>query len=278
MFVGCGCHCKEPGSSESIPSGSALQPPQSLSFSINSFGSSIADPPGTYPTRGCTYCLDSVGPAIYEMEWDYQGALSNDPLDPRPCCAIYRNQKKYSLIRSEPAPGSGACLWRSREPAMFHRLLANGTNECLPMDGTVNDLWPLNFEPRVTFTLMPILPDFLYQPWHVVVYFYTNQQPIDPNNTFTYNYSLGLVWYRLLNPDGSYYTHFQGNPVTCLRQLVFERVDGNPGLPDEESGPVWSPTYLRGNGYYGGAPCRQVLFSGFDMGLPKTLTLTPVPA
>jgi hypothetical protein len=276
MFVGCGCNCKPPVESTSIDS--VGFPFASQSYSESSYGSSIADPPGTYPTQGCQYCFQEVGPAAYEVDFNYNGTLSiGEPLENRPCCSVYRDQKKYTVFR-QISSIAGACLWESKEVAHWEQFRSDGSLRCVAMTG-INDQTIFQGRwPRIAFTLQPNRPGLFFAPWHVTIYFATNQRAINPADPLTYNINIGYCQYALLRPDGTPYNHIAGPPPFCLTTLTFKRVNMfSPNLLAGQ-GPGWSGTYLAGFGRYRGAPCKQVLFSGFDPGLPEFVTLRPVPA
>jgi hypothetical protein len=70
---------------------------------------------------------------------------------------------------------------------------------------------------------------------------------------------------------------FPQNSLFCLVPRVYKlqkRI--SPGTL--ERGPMWTGTNVDGQGVPYGSPCKQVRFSGFDFGLPDTITVTPVGA
>jgi hypothetical protein len=290
MFVGCGCQCRE----ESYVSNIASLPSiSSASGSLQSFGSSFADPGGNYPVRGCAPCRDSVAPLAYEFDWDYNGELG-DENDKRPCCSAYRSTKKIVVRRYSVKDAFGNddpnyCWYASREHAYVAKVDGranpfNPTYECLSYSAENNAIifppgtgsWPwfANFQMSGNIADRP----------KVYISFVTRYYTFNPLVPVITMYS--EAEYFLVIPPGAGWIKFNDSgqaywAIPCLTPLTFAlQFIQNPTNIDQDLGPGWSATHFNpfNRGVWGGAPCKQVRFSGFDMNLPRQVTLRPVPA
>jgi hypothetical protein len=257
MFLWCGCHCA-PGSESTFPPDSifdASSIPGSL-LSYSSADPARPDPPTT--VTACAACAFGVAPAAYEFEWSYNGELG-DAFQPRPCCETYRTQTKYKLyFRGFSLQDTRQCAWSSNERAA----LSNGVT-CYPNQPDVF--------PRVT--LQTAYENTLLT--RVAVHYgyrYREQFPIlDPRQTIVWS----TIGYILVKEDGiTPVVLFGDEKIQCLQQLRFAA----PWIINPQSQRLWSGTFRPPSGFWDGAPCRQNLFSGWDMGLPDYVTCTPVPA
>ena len=280
MFVGCGCQCNKLGS-ESAPS---LPTRSSLSGSVQSIGSSIANPGGPYPIVSCSACLAGVAPVAYQFAWNYDGE-SGIPSDPRPCCSAYRSFRTIKVIRRSVKKPDGSedtayCWYQSIEGARmsvkdFRQNLFIPTWSCVTEQPDLQvTSWPrlaelrINLEPSEDTAIPTVKIWFLNRFWFAV-----------GNQARTFWHSAN---YTLVVPAGE--TWLKGPPlrweVPCLRPLDFQLVNiQNPQNLDQDLGPGWQGTGFSALfGTWIGAPCRQVAFSGFDLALPRTITLFPVGA
>lgn len=291
MFVGCGCHCNPPESlGSNILSGASVS---SLSGSIRSFGSSFADPGGTYPTAGCVPCRDSVAALAYEFDWDYNGELG-DANDVRPCCSAYRSVKKIIVRRYSVKDVFGRedpnyCWYRSSERAYLASVDGrlnpfNPTYECLSYSAANNAIifppgagyWP-HF---ANFQMYPQPPDRPIAWISFVTRYYTLNErarilTITSEASYVLNIPAGADWIAF-NDQGQGFWN-----IPCLTPLTYDlQFIQNPTVIDEDLGPGWAGSHFNpyNRGVWGGAPCKQVRFSGFDMNLPRQITLRPVPA
>ena len=262
MFLYCGCHCA-PESESTFPPDSIFDA-SSIDGSLGSYSSgdpAQPDPPTS--VSACKACEFGVAPAVYEFEWNYNGELG-DAFQPRPCCETYRTQKKYKLyFRGFSPEDNRQCSWSSNERIA----LSNGV-ACFADNPDVG--------PRVT------LQTGRYNQVYTSVeigygYRYREQFPVnDLQQTLAWSYAT----YVLVKEDGVTPHLLIGkptpnDPIKCLQQLRF--AGGwiiRPDLPAR----LWSGTFRSRFGTWDGAPCRQNLFSGWDMGLPDYVTCTPVPA
>jgi hypothetical protein len=290
MFVGCGCHCNPPESySSDVPS---IPSTSSASGSIQSFGSSIADPPGDYPVSGCAPCRDFVAPLAYEFDWDYNGELG-DANDIRPCCAAYRSIKtitvrRYSVKDAFGKDNPNFCWYRSNEHAFLAKVDGRAsfgffpTYECLSYTeannaiifppGTGSWPWLANFRMSGDPADRPIVYISFVSRYYTV-------NPLWPVITI-----ISQANYKLTIPAGATWLKFndQGQPywdIPCLTPLPFAlQFIQNPTVIDQDLGPGWDGAHFNpfNRGVWGGAPCKQVRFSGFDMNLPRQVILRPV--
>ena len=273
MFVGCGCHCNE----TQLESGE----PVSLSYSsgsIRSYGSSVANPPGQYEGGLCYGCVDTVGAQIYEMEWIYNGQPGGDD-DPRPCCQIYKSQTKFFLYRqpfseSPPIEIQG-CTWVSRENAYMEYRTAN-VNQWQCAEAKPGNLYFTRRTPRVVMNIGRREAGFA--PWSVnIVHGVLWPDIWDPNNPPLNPSGFVSVYYQLRKADDP--TGFWPEPVPCLQTQTLTRRDLPSPNIDAGFGPIWGALPMPyPTSPWRGSPCKQVLFSGFDLGLPDTITIRPVQA
>jgi len=275
MFVGCGCHCREENIQSSIIGVSGAD---NSSYSVSSFGSSIADPPGRYPYGGCNKCLASVASQVYEVEWIYNGQPADED-DTRPCCDVYRSQSKFFVYRNE-RPDTIGCVWISRENAHLELNRIITGRECLEVNNRP-ELPSVGRHPRVSLQFVDTGDNFPGGPVEFrrdvrIHFFYTYFSAYDPANPFSLFITQSDAVYKLIKPSGEQYQ--PGEPVPCLQPMTFKRqliqsLQLGAGL-----GPGWSGGTPPINGIWRGAPCKQVRFSGFDLGLPEFVSVVPVQA
>ena len=283
MFMGCGCHCLD----ESIDSRFSVQPSfVSQSYSVNSFGSSIADPPGNYPSVPCSQCGRTAAAAVYEVTWIYNGE-PGDAFDPRPCCQEYKRQVKYKVYADPGAkfpPLVSGCAWNSRENAHMEINLKNGGLTCyeakwpspgiglggrIPMVNMTFSTQGSILEQVPHLRLRKVRINFLWQ-------YFGAYDPADPGSLFL---SVGQAEYEQIYPDGRWAEETLDPPPSCLGPMTFRHRGAFSPSIDLGRGPMWSSSTPQGLfGLFRGAPCKQVLFSGFDLGLPEYITVVPVPA
>lgn len=283
MFMGCGCHCLD----ESVDSRFSAQPSfVSQSYSVNSFGSSIADPPGNYPSVPCSQCGRTVAAAVYEVTWIYAGE-PGDAFDPRPCCAEYKKQTKfriYTVPNPVFPPLVSGCVWVSRENAHMEINVQNAGLTCYEAKwpspgldvGTRVPIMGMEFSTRGT--ILNEVPQVRHRQVRVnfLWQYFSAYNPADPLSLFL---SRSEAVYHQIYSDGRWAEETLDPPPSCLGPMTFRhRGNFSPEL-DVGMGPMWTTTSPTGiNGIYRGAPCKQVLFSGFDLGLPEYITVVPVPA
>jgi hypothetical protein len=271
MFVGCGCNCWDKEQSSTFRVSSGID-----SGSLQSFGSSIADPPGQYPGVICAACVDDVAPAAYEVVWNYNGELSNDPDMPRPCCQVYRGQSTFKLFASRTA----SCSWASLEQQAsqyipFNSQTGQTGNEWLCSTTLWSDTGVS--APRVSMSYFQPVPTENKFYAAVIIHFSRGFW-----DTFLQQPARAPFWsghtarYFAVDSNGDPQLFDQGS-IFCLVPRIYTLLKStSPGTL--ERGPIWTSTNVDGQGVPYGAPCKQVRFSGFDLGLPNTLVATPVPA
>ena len=287
MFVGCGCHCNpfESQSSRLPPSLSSL-PPSSLSL-----GSSIVSDATGYQLATCTACRSGVASIAYEFDWDYNGEPSlDDPRDPKPCCATYRSIKKIRVIRRDvlnvdPIEAANYCWFQSREYA-YMEFVDQQNNPFLPIFSCKS------YDPTFTQRWFPLAEFQMNQfqfgefaPFVRVNYQWTIRKF---GKTLPEATSVFSALYRLVVPPGEQWIEqvqsgsgFQFRwRIPCLRPLTFALVPIRYSQNLQVTlGPGWQGTgftQMLFPGKWIGSPCKQVLFSGFDLHLPPTITLNPV--
>lgn len=261
MFLWCGCHCADESQS-TFPPDSAFQA-SSVDGSLLSYSSNDpARPDPPTPVAACTACEFGVAPAAYEFEWNYNGELG-DIFQPRPCCETYRSQQKYKLyFRGFSPQDNRRCAWSSNERVA----LSNGV-ACFPNQPDVFSRVTMQtgFENSL---LTQVVVHYGYR-------YNANVPILHPQQT--------VVWsragYTLVKEDGVTPHLLIGlptpnDPIKCLQQLRFAA----PWIINPQSQRVWSGTFRPPAGVWDGAPCRQSLFTGWDMALPDYVTCTPVPA
>lgn len=274
MFVGCGCQCRE----ESINSRfEGLSGSDNSSYSISSFGSSIANPPGRYPYGGCSKCLANVASQVYEVEWIYNGRPPDDD-DSRPCCDVYKSQSKFRVYRNE-RPDAIGCVWTSRENAHCELNVINAGRTCVEMNGRP-DLVIGRF-PRVSLNFVnttdnPFGGPVPFKRDVLIHFFYTYFGAYDPGDPFSLFITQSDAAYGLINNAGEFYGPL--DPIPCLQPMVFKHRGIFSLRLGAGIGPGWSGGSPPINGIWRGAPCSQVRFSGFDLGLPEFVTVVPVAA
>ena len=261
MFLWCGCHCADESQS-TFPPDSAFQA-SSVDGSLLSYSSNDpARPDPPTPVAACTACEFGVAPAAYEFEWNYNGELG-DIFQPRPCCETYRSQQKYKLyFRGFSPQDNRRCAWSSNERVA----LSNGVS-CFPNQPDVFSRVTMQtgFENSL---LTQVVVHYGYR-------YNANVPILHPQQT--------VVWsragYTLVKEDGVTPHLLIGlptpnDPIKCLQQLRFAA----PWIINPQTQRVWSGTFRPPAGVWDGAPCRQSLFTGWDMALPDYVTCTPVPA
>ena len=269
MFVGCGCHCRpEAPSQQSVSS-------QIVSGSVQSFGSSIADDPGRYPAVPCQACRDGVAPAVYEFDWNYQGQLSDDPEMPRPCCPIYSGVTKYRIYAS-----ATPCTWLSLEKTGISYRSWNSVT------GAVGNTWLCNTthrtallgsQPqRVRFQLVQTGQSGSNFVGRLTVAHARGFYDATADILDGVRSSVHFAIYDVVDGFGNVLALPQ-NQFACLGVFNLKLLMSISELT-LDVGPAWRGIGIDGQGVPYGSPCKQVRFSGFDMGLPETATLTPVPA
>ena len=283
MFVGCGCHCNKFDTEQSR----SFQSRSSLSGSLRSFGSSIADPGGTYPVYSCSACLSGVAPTAYQFAWDYNGEPGT-PDDPRPCCPAYRSFKTIKVTRRSFKNENGNedpnyCWYQSAEPARmaildYRPLLFFPTWSCVSEDPEPSKInWLPLAELEINIAPSETVPRPVVRIWFLTRFVFA--LPPEQNKPQIIN-GWHYAKYELVVPPGeSWIENFQWQ-VPCLRPLDFRLVDiQNPQNFDQDLGPGWQGTgFSPLHRAWVGAPCRQLLFSGFDEALPRSITLVPVGA
>jgi hypothetical protein len=257
MFLWCGCHCANESESTFPPD--SIFDASSIPGSLLSYSSE--DPARPDPPTGvavCTACEFGVAPAAYEFEWNYNGELG-DMFQPRPCCETYRSQKKYKLYFRGFSPADNRqCAWSSNERVA----LSNGV-ACFP---NLPDVFS-----RVTMQTRynngAITAVYIHYGYR-----YNSSLPIlHPQQTIVWS-SIGYI---LVKEDGVTPLVLVGDvKIQCLQQLRFAA----PWIINPQSQRIWGGTFRPPAGVWDGAPCRQSLFTGWDMGLPEYVTCTPVPA
>jgi hypothetical protein len=272
MFMGCGCHCwpEQPSFASNFSFFDSGQ--------VFSGGSSMADPPGRYPTTFCAACVDNVAPAIVEVTWNYAGEESDDPMMQRPCCSLYKSQSVFRCYAS----AATTCNYHSLEQAGMQYLDFNST--------TGGFVAPVNWKcsstllresfgnsySRVSMSFARIPTNENLFTVAASVYFYTGYYDVVTQRVLPASVGGGVALYRLKNPDG---TIKYLPAIQCLFPhtlgLVYAR---SPNLSIRDPGPLWFGTQVGFDGNVIGAPCKQVRFSGFDLGLPDTLQVRPIPA
>lgn len=270
MFMGCGCHCiDERSEPKSVPSFGS----QSASSLV------VSDVSGDFQGGPCLPCQETVASAVYEIEWVYQGVNGTDD-DPRPCCSAYKQQTKFFLYRQEYDPNIPieiqGCTWYSRENAHIeYQYQTEGSWQCI--EAAAGALGRPTRMPRFIMNLGRA--SLGIAPWEVRVLFLyvfpTIVQPGDIVNNDYLGLNIGSVAYQLRTPSGD----LQPKPLPCLQNQSLTRRDIRSQNLSQGFGPSWG-TLLTGDPQapWRGAPCRQVLLSGFDMGLPAQMTIRPVPA
>ena len=256
MFLWCGCHCANESES-TFPPGSAFDA-SSVDGSLLSYSSgdpARPDPPT--PVATCTACAFNVAPAAYEMEWFY-GGEPGDIFQPRPCCSIYTSQTKYKLYFRGFDPGSpGKCQWSSNERVALSNSVACFANV---QDAGARVTYQTDYANKLS--ILRIGYGFRYR----------ETLPINhPQQTLLWSY----VGYILMKDANTPHLLVDGNPIPCLQQLTLKGPWAIPGFGGQR---IWGGTFRPPAGVWDGAPCRQNLFSGWDMGLPDSIVLRPVPA
>ena len=250
MFLWCGCHCG-PDSASDPPSAIG----SSIIGSIRSYSSgdpARPDPPDPpMPVLGCQSCQFGAAPAAYDMTWNYTGAVGNQH---RPCCNVYTSQPTYRLYFRASAPGSTQCVWASSESIPY--AAKQGLGGCF---------FPSSTGGRVVLAV-PQTDLYGVLRMRIRISYAWDYNPNFPLGDVNQTAKPSDVFYSRINDNGTFWKPLDG-AVPCLTTLTFKR---------ENPQKIWNGTQIGFFGAVNGAPCQQALFSGFDMGLPDLLTITPV--
>jgi hypothetical protein len=292
MFMGCGCSCLE----DQSVSVASLASASASSGSLRSFASSDTDVPNRYEVGPCLPCRDEVASATYQFQWLYNGQLG-DATDPRPCCSSYRaintlTLKRRVVLDLQGKPNPQFCWYSTDEfcpllkvdgsanpfQPQYSCLSYNAANnaEIFPF-GTGN--WPslarLEMQQTTAGFVFPAVKVYYYSYYKLVFGTQIRRVP-------------SFAEYKLVIPPGAdWLIDLGGGPalewnIPCLTSLQFDLVPITATAdPNKPLGPGWQGTHknpLSIIGLWGGAPCKQVAFSGFDIALPASIILTPVPA
>ena len=249
MFLWCGCHCGPNAASEPASFG------ESLAGSIRSYSSgdpARPDPPDPpMPVLGCASCQFGAAPAAYDMTWAYTGVVGNQH---RPCCSAYASQATYRLYFRNGPPGSTDCAWVSRESVPY--AARQGLGGCFYPDSSGG---------RVILGVPARDGNGVFR-MRIRIGYAWDYNPNLPLQDINQTAKPSEVFYSRINDNGTFWKPIDG-AVPCLQTLNFRR---------ENPQKIWNGTQIGFGGIPNGAPCQQALFSGFDLGLPDTLTITPV--
>jgi hypothetical protein len=256
MFLWCGCHCAPDSKSDPGPSEKGI----SLSGSILSYSSTDPaqpDPPDPpMPIIPCGFCAFGVSPQAYLMSWTYSGTAGTQF---RPCCGAY-GQPTYKLYGAIDIADPSVCYWRSNE-IIPHAKRAPG------QFGLSICEYPDKQAPRVVFRLGFPVANATFRIGFVDIR-YRWERLGQPGS-----YYGQWVRYLALNEAGQTWRYYGPGsllgdpPLNCLKTITFRR---------EFQQPIWQGDGPIGDTFGGNSPCQQVAFSGWDLGLPETLTCTPV--
>lgn len=252
MFLWCGCHCGPESASE--PRSDYGESASGVIESYSSDDPAQPDPPNPpMPVTGCASCQYGVAPAAYDMSWSYLGLLGNQH---RPCCSVYRDQQVYRLFFR----GSiGACTWSCNENVAY--AARQGLGGCS---------FPSQTNSRVVLAVpqrVPVAGGNLANRMRLTIRYAWDHNPAVSLTDILQTAKPSSVSYDLIVNDGTFWDPNKGQ-VSCLSTLTMKRALAQP---------IWNGT-TTGDAFQqpNGAPCQQSLFSGFDMGLPEFLTITPV--
>jgi len=255
MFLWCGCHCgPDEGSKGRSDYG------ESLSGIIESYSSgdpARPDPPDPpMPVTGCASCQYGAAPAAYDMTWSYTGTPGTQH---RPCCSVYAGQSTYRLYFRVAKPGDSQCVWTANEHVGHAARLGQG-----------GCFFPAQTGGRVTLAVpqrVGVAGGGAEYRMRLTIRYAWDYNPLVPLGDLAQTVKPSDVTYDRIKDDGTFWKGYNDQSIPCLTTLTFKRTNTQP---------IWNGTDILFGGQPYGAPCQQVLFSGFDLALPEFLTITPV--